>query len=195
MLIKHPLQTFYHRCISNYKFGDTPLYTEAIKNSKKKYCFNPFISTECDVQIKLGGLMEQYFLENNLPFSVNAEMKVYDLPYKNERADLTVHDVRPGTLYREAESHKKSLKCALEVKFANAAHPNYEFQRNLILPDLNKLSSLPAGIEKIFVFLDEADGLSQANADMLFKECNDRKIWLFTNNKYLNTLLNFPYGQ
>jgi hypothetical protein len=194
MQIKIPLKTFYQRCLNDYKFGDRSHYLDAIKKSKNKYCFNPFISTECDIQIKLGGLIEDYFLSSKLPFSVNAEMKIYDSPYKNERADLTIHEVYTDTLYSAIDSHKKTLKCAVEVKFANAVHPNYEFKRNLIIPDLNKLSSLPDNVEKVYVFLDEANGLATTNADFLIKECDERKIFLFTNNKYINYNLNYPYG-
>ena len=156
--------------------------------------FQSFISTECDVQIKLGGLIEEYFISNELQFSVNSEMKIYDLPYKNERADLIVHEVSKNTLYTAIDSHKKTLKCAIEVKFANAVNPDYEFKRALIIPDLNKLSSLPEEVKKIYVFLDEADRLADTNADFLIKECNERRIQLFTNNKSINYKLNYPYG-
>ena len=194
MIIEKPLRAFYQRCSNDYKFGNRQHYINAFASAKGKYCFNPFISTECDIQIKLGGLIEEYFLKNTLSFTVNAEMKIYDLPFKNERVDLSIHEVYSDTLYSQIDSHKKTLRCAVEVKFANAVHPNYEFKKDLIIPDLNKLSSLPDIVEKVYVFLDEADGLAKENADLLIQECNERNIFLFSNNKYINFQLNFPYG-
>lgn len=115
MQIDIPLKNFYTRCINNYRFGDKHHYVDAIKNTKDKYCFNPFISTECDIQIKLGGIIEEYFISNGLLFSVNSEMKIYDLPYKNERADLSIHEVNRNTLYTSLDSHKETLGVLLKL--------------------------------------------------------------------------------
>jgi hypothetical protein len=192
MNIEIPLTTFYHRLVK-YKIGDASHYINARNNSKAKFCFNPYIATECDVQVKLGGIIEEYFILKGLPYSVNAEMKIYS-GIKNNRADLSIHNVSADTLYTEIDSPLSTLVAAFEIKYSNAVHPN-EFETDLIKPDLDKLKSLPKEVKKIFVFIDEANGLSDFNVQSYINECAERDIQLFSNNKRINEKQNYLYGK
>lgn len=121
-------------------------------------------------------------------------MKIYS-GFKNDRADLSIHEVSDETLYTEIDSHTKNLVAAFEIKYANAVNPDNEFKRYLIIPDLNKLQSLPPHVKKIFVLIDEANGLQFENAEQLIRECGERNIQLFSNNKLINERQSYPYGK
>lgn len=189
--IKQPLKTFYKRCLFDYHIGDTSHYLTVI-NSAQKDCYNPHISTECDIQVKLGGIIDAYLVNEHLPFSVNAEMKVYDNP--SQKADLSIHRIFKDTLYVNHHSPKDNLECVIEVKYANAKKPKFDFDNKKIDEDLIKLSSLNESVQKVFVLIDEADRTPQDKLNWLISECQNRKIWLFSNNNYINYKLNFPYG-
>jgi hypothetical protein len=189
--IEKPLKTFYKRCLLDYHIGDTSHYTEALK-SVEKDCYNPFIATEWDIQVKLGGIIDAYLINEQLPFSVNAEMKIYG--DAKQMADLSIHRVFSETLYLENKSCKENLECVIEVKYANAKNPKFDFKNNKIFDDLWKLSSLDQTIEKVFVFIDEADNTPSDKLDKLISECQDKRIRLFSTNNYINYKLNYPYG-
>jgi len=189
--IEIPLRTFYKRCLFDYHIGDTSHYSTAI-NSKHKDCYNPHIATECDIQVKLGGIIDTYLISEHLPFSINAEMNVYAI--QSQRADLSIHRIFSDTLYIDNASYKDNLECVIEAKYANAKCPTFDFDNQKINNDIVKLCSLGEKVEKVFAFIDEADNTPKDKLDWLLKECQAKKIRLFSNNKYLNYHLNFPYG-
>jgi hypothetical protein len=142
----------------------------------------------------LAGVIENYFIEKNLPYSINAEMKIYADGVANQRCDLTIHEVPSDFLYLHPDSHKQSLKVVIEIKYANAVHPDFEFSNGAILADLVKLSSIKSEVLKYLVVLDEANRISEKNCDWLIEQCSTKNIELFSNNTYINFQQGFPYG-
>jgi len=128
--IEKPLKTFYKRCLLDYHIGETSHYSKA-RDSREKYCYNPFIATECDVQLKLGGIIDAYLIQEQLPFSVNAEMKIYD--DAKQMADLSIHRIFGDTLYLDNKSSKENLECVIEIKYANAKAPYFDFDNGNIV--------------------------------------------------------------
>ena len=189
--IKIPLRTFYKRCVQEYHMGDTSYYADAI-NTKERNCYNPHISTEADVQIKLGGIVDAYLRQEHLPFSVNSEMGVY--PNSRDKADLTIHRISSDMLYLERDIYVNNLECVIEIKYANARQPDFDFGKGAIEKDILKLNSFGNNVKKVFAFIDEADNTSEENLDWLMKQCREKEILLFSNNKYVNQHLNFPYA-
>jgi hypothetical protein len=192
--IREPVRQFLLACSNVYGLGASEAYQQAISTATNKYCFNPYFSSECDVQVKLGGLIEAYFRQYHFPFTVCSEQKIYPGDNnRNNKADLTIYRIVPGALHTSREIVRQSLVAVMEIKYANAVHPNYEFARNLIMADLEKLS-LISQIQRYFVLLDEADRVGEQHIRWLVNECRQRHIQLISNNRLANRLLSFPYG-
>jgi hypothetical protein len=185
---------FYRRCIQKYRIGDKEHYIQAIE-TKDRHCYNPYISTERDIQVKLGGIIDDYLIENKLPYSLNSEMNIYGLNNKVDRADLSIHKIESETLYTSRDKYIENLVCAIEIKYANAKSPNFDFLNGSVNKDLNKLSRLGEKVEKVFVFIDEADRTLEDNLNNLIEVCRTDGITLFTNNKYINSHNEFAYGK
>lgn len=187
-----PFKEFYRRCIKDYRLGDINYYLQAVQ-SKYRHCYNPYISTERDVQVKLGGLIDDYLIERGLPYSLNAEMSIYES--KVDRTDLSIHKIEPGTLYTERGKYIENLVCAIEIKYANAKNPNFDFLNGSVWNDILKLSTLGDKVVKVFVFIDEADGTFEGNLSRLIEICQKHGVILFTTNKYINNHSDFTYGK
>jgi hypothetical protein len=188
-ILIQPFKEFYTRCQTIYRLGDTTLYLENIFKIKTKYCFNPYLSTECDVQVKLGGLIEEHLRKNQLPFIVNAEMKLYNNERgKNNRADLSIHKTPDNNLYLQKESAFDSLVAIVEIKYANAIHPYYEFDNKKIEKDIEKLASLDGTILKYLVLIDEANKIDKVKVNHILEACQLKNILLFSNNPEINQI-------
>ncbi|MGV3529815.1 MAG: hypothetical protein ACO1OO_13025 [Flavisolibacter sp.] len=180
---------FYKRCSNVYNIGNQELYSGDVLKVKKKYCFNPFVATECDVQVKLGGLLEELFRNRNLPYTVNSEMKIYDLPARNQRADLSIHRIAKDQLYLEHSSPMDTLIAVFEIKYANAAHPYYEFKNDAIKRDAGKLATLGDNVLKFLVIIDEAMKISLEVVTEIASYCRDNEISIVSNNPALRSSL------
>ncbi|HMH34356.1 MAG TPA: hypothetical protein VK543_15065 [Puia sp.] len=188
-----PFKIFYDRCVSDYRIGDTEYYSVA-KGSKEKHCYNPYIATERDIQVKLGGIIDDHLFKVGPSFSLNSELGVYR-QFSNERADLSIHRIDNGMLYVNKNSHLENLEFVIEIKYANAKTPEFDFVNQSVHKDIRKLSSLGSNIGKVFVYIDEADETPEVWRNWLLSECRREEIILFTNNKHINSHPEFIYGK
>ncbi|MBL7736440.1 MAG: hypothetical protein JNL51_13350 [Chitinophagaceae bacterium] len=192
--LRAPFRDFLHRLRNSYDIGASSAYEAAIREAKRKYCFNPYLTSECDVQVKLGGLLENYLLSEQLPFTVHAEMKIYGGNGRSSRCDLTIQRAVPGVLQTTHKMATDSVVAAIEIKYANAAHPGNEFKNGAIAADLDKLTTLQ-GVDKYFVLIDEAEGVSETDIRWLTYTCEEKCIQLFANNPLAMELCNYPFGE
>jgi hypothetical protein len=188
-ILVQPFKEFYNRCERVYRLGDNTLYDEKVFKIKKKYCFNPYLSTECDVQVKLGGLVEEHFRTNGYPFIVSSEMKLYKGQSRNnQRADLSIHKIPKNNLYLETDSPNQSLSAVIEIKYANAVHPWYEFNNGSIQKDIEKLLTLEDHVLKYMVIIDEANKLESQKVEEVISPYKSDQVFIFSNNERINRL-------
>lgn len=146
------------RLVGRYGYGDERSVSHLPEMTN--YGCNPFLETEADYQVKLGGFLDENLLGDGL--TVHAEMnRIYGGEYKAQRPDLTIHSSCAGTPWLTDEDRIGSLRWVIEIKAANIKDPYDGFLRkdNNVLSDITKLEAIGRmypSVDRCLMFFDEA---------------------------------------
>ena len=80
-----------------------------------------------------------------------------------------------------------TLRAAIEIKYANFRKPDYEFKNGRIPDDLKRLASLPSGVLKFLLIIDEGSRVSTENMENTKRFANDARITILSNNPAFNS--------
>lgn len=146
---------------------------------------NPYLKTEADVQVKFGGFMESYFAAETHGLVVHAELPIYDELHR--RVDLSIHRVKIGDLWRTRDQVISSCVSAMEIKYANFRDLIYDFTHGGVMKDIRLLETLPRGVARYLIILDEAEGIEANRIRDILSHAKDSDITILSNNKELMT--------
>ena len=154
---------------------------EAVLRRSSRSALNPYVATEDDAKVKFGGHLERSFMEAGAPLTVHAEAPVYG-PGRHGRADLSVHRVAPGEWLGHNDDLRAGLVAVVEVKYANVKVPDYDFRRGAVEADLVKLASLPVGVERWLMVVDEGRRVSLGAAEATVGRALELGVGVLSNN-------------
>ena len=146
-------------------------------------CQNPHLKTEADLQIKFGGFLELWLQDYDKSLVVHAELPIYANP--RARADLTIHRVYSNTNWASRQQILESLESVIEIKYANVRTPLYDFEHGGIEKDIGLLSSLPSGVGRYLVLVDEAESIHRAQVDKFIEDAKANAVTILSNNSDL----------
>lgn len=184
-IILETFNEFLAICKTKYLIGDRKHYPLEGFKFEYQHCVNTYLSSEDDIKVKFGGLLEQKLIAIGLPFTVHSELKIYGDP--KQRVDLSVHIDTPDSYYRIKEEKKNTLRALIEIKYANFKRPDYDFLSRAIHKDIDKLSPFPDSVKKYFMLIDEADRIPEDNIRDLHNYIKDKSITILTNNSFYHT--------
>jgi hypothetical protein len=163
--------------------GQKERYIKEVKKVPDLHCYNQYLITEQDVQYNFGSYLRTLLAPD---YVVHAEMPIYTSS-AHKKCDLTVHQALPGTFIDSVKVWTETLVCAIEVKYANYAKPDFDFQAgggiDKDLKNLGEDLKADKGVLKIIVIIDEANGISPEKIEETMRKAKQQKIILLSNNR------------
>ena len=170
-----------------YHFGDADYFIGEMEN----YGCNPFIETEDDYKVKLGGFLESHLIHYG--YTVHSELnRIYSGPASSKmRPDLTIHAVPrndPHAGWTNDKRRAGGLRCVIELKGANLKHPDWDFTNGKIEEDIRKLADHLPNLQLVrcLVILDEGCKLCEKRARQLQQWVGQSGVLVLSNNPILN---------
>ena len=150
-----------------------------------QYGQNLYLKTEADVQVKYGGYLESWIITRDLELTVHAELPVY--PNPRGRADLTLHRTNSVKYWASRQQILETLECVIEIKLANVRAPYYDFKNGGIEKDIRLLQSIPDGVKRYLILVDEAELLDPKEIKRFIDDAIASNIIIVSNNQRLNS--------
>ena len=175
-----------------YHLGGGAIYSAMNEGGKAtRHCLNPFLQSECDIQVKFGGFLDQRLLALGVPLTVHAEMKVYEKFATHSRrsrpkADLSIHDSSSAAPWKRTETITDTLRAVIEIKYANYKKPDYEFGNGRIKEDFDRLGGLKTD-DRYLMLIDECNRISRKNVERSREWARQSRVTVLSNNPELTS--------
>ncbi len=181
--------------MSSYYFADPAWYFGIERQGLKQASLNPYIKTEADIQVKFGGYLDRRLDELDTSYTVHAELSAYRDNPRNF-ADLSVHAVGTGTLRTESQPDPafETLRAVIEIEYANYRDCDNQFENGAIRKDMDKLTTLPRGVLRTLLILDESLSINPENVRAVIDYARANDIIILSNNNMLYRR-DFPASQ
>ncbi len=145
---------------------------------QERYSINPWFGKEDTIKVKFGGILENYFRNQETNYSVCSEIKI------DSKKDLTIHQIN-GTLWTTHNDIYNSLRAVIEIKYACYHKTNNAiFLKGLDL-DIIKLCSLKSNIKKYLLIFDEGCKLGKKVIEQTKEKAKKNEIKILSNNPQL----------